>query len=331
MHSLTACAQKALLSLYVGPLTVSLDTGVPAYSAAPVNATIFANATITSARGDIQLTLRSSSVTSAGGTANASIALSDNERRALINQVYAAASFSPLTLKFGATSIAITMICMSSSHSWACALNECAVLQTRTRQTAMRRVGCRQPTTSTSTFTAALTARCRALLVCMQYLARNHTPTKYRTVNTTPCGANASYYTIINECIPHSLTALPAFIAAISYTPTSPGGTIGTVEQLEALRYKYIITGPLIITVNDATEYDFTALYDIAQIYGLNGPQMQSMSWMLSLMHRAACHHQQQHDVAAIVSADSHGYQLQQGSLCAERQAVCCRCERCVT
>ena len=101
------------------------------------------------------------------------------------------------------------------------------------------------------------------------------------SVNSTPCGANSSYYSIMNECVPQSIASLPAFIEAITYTPTAAGGIISTVAQLEALRYSYIITGPLIITVSDATEYDFTALYDIAQIQGMDAAQMQSLWWMM--------------------------------------------------
>ena len=108
--SLAALAQSSTLSLYAGPLTVSLAV-VPAYSTTPINATVFANGTLASARGDIQLTLYSSTVTSLGLN-NASITLGHSERRALINQVYAAAYFSPLTLKFGTTSIPVTMICL---------------------------------------------------------------------------------------------------------------------------------------------------------------------------------------------------------------------------
>ena len=87
-------------------------------------------------------------------------------------------------------------------------------------------------------------------------------------VNTTACDANSTYYSIINECMPQSLVSLPAFGSAITQTLSCPGGMVSTAAQLEALRYCYTITGSLTITVNEATDYDFTALYDIAIIQG---------------------------------------------------------------
>ena len=105
----------ATLSLFTGPL--NLDVGLNlAQAVQPINATVFANATITSARGDIHLVLYDSTVTSGGSSA--SIALGDNERRSLINQVDLAANFSKLTFAFVLAGIRyaapITMTCMSA-------------------------------------------------------------------------------------------------------------------------------------------------------------------------------------------------------------------------
>ena len=104
--------ESAALSLYVGPISVTLLTSVPAvYNNTAINATVFANATLVSARGDVQLVLYSSTVTSYGGQ-SAKITLTAEERRSLIKQVYAAVSFTPLTLKIGNTSIGVRMYCL---------------------------------------------------------------------------------------------------------------------------------------------------------------------------------------------------------------------------
>ena len=102
----------AAMSLYIGPISVTLLSPISAvYSNTPINETVFANATLISARGDIKMTLYTSTVTSFGQH-NVSISMTPEERRDLIKKVYAIASFSPLSLKFGNTSIAVTMLCM---------------------------------------------------------------------------------------------------------------------------------------------------------------------------------------------------------------------------
>ena len=102
----------AAMSLYIGPISVTLLSPISAvYSNTPINDTVFANTTLISARGDIKMTLYTSTVTSFGQH-NVSILMTKEEHREMIKRVYAIASFSPLSLKFGNTSIAVTMLCM---------------------------------------------------------------------------------------------------------------------------------------------------------------------------------------------------------------------------
>ena len=88
------------------------------------------------------------------------------------------------------------------------------------------------------------------------------------------CGANSTFFDTLAECVPNSVAALPTFASAITGLLKCPGGTISTKTQLESLRFCYEITGPLILTVNDASEYDFYALYDIDSVHGMHNDDL---------------------------------------------------------
>ena len=84
------------------------------------------------------------------------------------------------------------------------------------------------------------------------------------------CGSDTSYFSSIDECVPLSIAATPAFLQSITFkTPCNFGNvTVKTVDELEGLRFCGIISGSLSIAVNDLTA-DYSALYDIATIQGL--------------------------------------------------------------
>ena len=81
------------------------------------------------------------------------------------------------------------------------------------------------------------------------------------------CGDDAAYFDSIDECVPLSIAALPAFQAGIQLSKRCPGRVVRTVDDLEAVRFCTIVTGTLVLEVNDA-DADFTALHDIDEIQG---------------------------------------------------------------
>jgi hypothetical protein len=81
------------------------------------------------------------------------------------------------------------------------------------------------------------------------------------------CGDDAAYFDSIDECVPLSIAALPAFQAGIQLSKRCPGRVVRTVDDLEAVRFCTIVTGTLVLEVNDAGA-DFTALHDIDEIQG---------------------------------------------------------------
>ena len=61
---------------------------------------------------------------------------------------------------------------------------------------------------------------------------------------------------------------MPAFLASFTNTKTCSGGTVKTVDDLEALRYCATISGHLDIQVNDGNA-DFGSLHGIGAINGM--------------------------------------------------------------
>ena len=85
---------------------------------------------------------------------------------------------------------------------------------------------------------------------------------------TPTCGAGASYFSAIDECVPLSIASSPVFLASFEVAKHCTGGVISTVAQLEGLRFCDTVTTELIISVNDAGA-DFSALRDMEIIMGL--------------------------------------------------------------
>ena len=82
------------------------------------------------------------------------------------------------------------------------------------------------------------------------------------------CDSNATYYASIDTCVPLDIVALPLFLASFLAVKTCNGGTVATSDDVEALRYCRAISGGLTISVSGTADY--TALYDIASISGLD-------------------------------------------------------------
>ena len=81
------------------------------------------------------------------------------------------------------------------------------------------------------------------------------------------CESGSTYFASIDECVPVSLSSLPAFVQSISSSRPCFGGIITTALQLEALRFCTVITSSLVIALSEELA-DYTALYDIATIQG---------------------------------------------------------------
>ena len=82
------------------------------------------------------------------------------------------------------------------------------------------------------------------------------------------CGAQARYYSSIDECIPLSIANHKVFNAALLAPNECPGGVIDTVAALEALYYCDVITSSIAIELSDV-KADFAALRGIKTIRGL--------------------------------------------------------------
>ena len=82
------------------------------------------------------------------------------------------------------------------------------------------------------------------------------------------CGLGASYFSSIDECVPLSIAAMPAFLQSITFLRACRGNvTVRTVDELEGLRYCDSVTGSLTISVSDLTA-DYSSLYDVDTIEG---------------------------------------------------------------
>ena len=82
-----------------------------------------------------------------------------------------------------------------------------------------------------------------------------------------PCDSTSKYLDLIDECVPLSIAALSAFAAPFLAPKRCMGGVVAPALALEALRFCSVITGQLIITVDD-TAADFSALQDIRSVAG---------------------------------------------------------------
>ena len=82
------------------------------------------------------------------------------------------------------------------------------------------------------------------------------------------CGPGYTYYATIDECVPTAIATTQTFINSLLVVNPCPGGVMRTQADLQSLRYCDAIMGELVIEVADPNA-DFTALYDIEQIYGL--------------------------------------------------------------
>ena len=83
------------------------------------------------------------------------------------------------------------------------------------------------------------------------------------------CGSGSTYFSLIHECVPLSIAALPSFVSSFSNSIPCNGTTVGTNKDLEGLRYCDTVNGELDIVLKDLTA-DYSALYDIDIITGLS-------------------------------------------------------------
>ena len=83
------------------------------------------------------------------------------------------------------------------------------------------------------------------------------------------CSSNATYFATLNECVPDTLLALPAFTSAILRQLSCAGGVISTAAQLESMRFCTHVTGSLVITID--VPADYSSLFNIAVIDGWCG------------------------------------------------------------
>ncbi len=83
------------------------------------------------------------------------------------------------------------------------------------------------------------------------------------------CGSGSTYFSLIHECVPLSIAALPSFVSSFSNSIPCNGTTVGTNKDLEGLRYCDTVNGELDIVLKDLTA-DYSALYDIDVITGLS-------------------------------------------------------------
>ena len=82
------------------------------------------------------------------------------------------------------------------------------------------------------------------------------------------CGADAKYFSNIDECVPLTYTSMPTFLKAYLVDNICHGMVINSLEGLEGLRYCDTIDAGLTISINDANA-DFSSLYDINRIRGM--------------------------------------------------------------
>ncbi len=93
------------------------------------------------------------------------------------------------------------------------------------------------------------------------------------------CGSGSTYFSLIHECVPLSIAALPSFVSSFTYSIPCNGTTVRTSKDLEGLRYCDIVNGELGIVLGDLTA-DYSALYDIDIITGLSLLGCWSYYWL---------------------------------------------------
>ena len=83
------------------------------------------------------------------------------------------------------------------------------------------------------------------------------------------CGSDSTYFSLIHECVPLSIAALPSFVLSFSNSVACNGTTVRTSKDLEGLRYCIVVNGELDIILGDLTA-DYSVLTDIVSITGLS-------------------------------------------------------------